>query len=116
MLQQVARKLLRQQLRHGIYVPCRSLISQSLRDQDPEDEGLLERKKLKTVEHYLPEKPASGQVQYPDQIEFYKKVVVSSSSQGYRAVRMSKEISSIRQSYVANTDYTAHEIVQLCGE
>ena len=49
-----------------------------------------------------------GQIQYPDQIEFYKKVVVSSSSQGYRAVRMSKEISAIRQSYIANTDYSAH--------
>merc|ERR1712018_1393 len=29
---------------------------------------------------------------------------------------MSKEISSIRQTYKASTNYTAYEIVQLCGE
>ena len=42
-----------------LYNVQRTLISQSLRDQDPNDESLLERKKLKTVEHYLPEKPPS---------------------------------------------------------
>ena len=97
----------------------RNAPSQSIKGLTPDDPTLIQKKRQKTKEHFLPDKGLDlpgGVVSYPDDVEFYKKVIVSGKSQGFRAVRMSKEIAALKHFYLTDREFTAEEIVQQCTE
>ena len=97
----------------------RYAVSQSIKGLAPDDPTLLDKKRKKTKEHFLPDKGLNlpgGVVSYPDDVEFYKKVVVAGKSQGFRAVRMSKEIAALQHFYLTDREFSAEEIVQQCTE